>query len=89
LRSSGRGCACRRSKRGVALFEHRKRDGVADELVTRARGQHAEGVVDVTDATVAVAADDHVALRGKETLGALFGLPEFPIAVGEILGEFA
>ena len=69
-------------QRGVALLDHRQLERGADQLAARAAGERAEGIVDVGDAAVAVAAHDHVALRFEEALRALLGLPEFPVAVG-------
>ena len=46
-------------------------------------GQFAIGVVDEGDAAVAVAQHDQVALRFEQAAGALLGLLQFPVAVGQ------
>ena len=71
------------------MFEHREREGTADKLVAGSRSERGEGVVDVADAAIAVATDDHIALCCEKTPGALFGFAELPIAIGKIFGPFA
>ena len=86
-RSSGRARACRRRARVASPCSSTgQRLGGAD----RARraclaGERAEGVVGVGDAAGGVAAHDQVALRFEQAARALFGLAQFPIAVGEIV----
>ncbi len=77
-------CSVGRMRRG-ALFQHRQRERSADKLGARPLGQHAECVVDIGDAAVDVAANDHVALRGEKALRALFRFLELPVAVGKLL----
>ena len=70
-------------ERGVALLEHVEREAAADQRVARLFRQFAIGVVDEGDAAVAVAQHDQVALRFEQAAGALLGLLQFPIAVGQ------
>jgi hypothetical protein len=69
-----------------ALLQHRQRNGRADKLVGRSGGERAERVIDIGDAVVGVAANDHIALRGQEALRALLRFLELPIAVGKFFG---
>jgi hypothetical protein len=53
------------------LLGHRQREARADEVAAAASGERAKGVVGIGDALLAVMADDQVALRLGEALGAL------------------
>ena len=55
----------------------------ADQFFARQFRQFAIGVVDEGDAAVAVAQHDQVALQFEQAAGALLGLLQFPIAVGQ------
>ncbi len=72
-----------RLQRRVALFEDLEREGAADQHVAGTLGQSAIGVVDEGDTAFGVAQHDQVALRFEQAAGALFGLLQFPIAIGQ------
>jgi hypothetical protein len=74
------------SDRGCALLNHLRLIACADERVARAAGERAERVVGVSDAALAVAAHDHVALGCQERACALLCFLELPVAVVERLG---
>ena len=72
-------------ERGVALLEHLELEAAADQRFARLLGQFAIGVVGEGDAAVGVAQHDQVALRFEQAAGALLGLLQFPVAVGQRL----
>ncbi|MGY4424028.1 hypothetical protein ACVWY2_006477 [Bradyrhizobium sp. JR6.1] len=72
-------------ERGVALLEHLEGSGTADQFAAGDLGQRAIGVVGVGDEAVGVAQHDQIVLRLEQGGGALFGLLQFPVAVGHRL----
>jgi hypothetical protein len=70
-------------QRGVALLKYSQHELAADQRAARLLGQFAIGVVDEGDAALGVPQHDQVALRFEQAAGALFGLLQFPIAVGQ------
>ena len=69
--------------RGVALLEDGRHETAADQRVARPRDQFAIGIVDEGDAAFRVAQNDQIALRFEQAAGALLGLLQFPVAVGQ------
>ena len=70
---------------GLALFEHGKRGGGAQERGAVLAGERAEGVVGVADAALAIAPYDQVALRLEQARGTLLGFLQLPHVVGKLL----
>ncbi len=73
-------CAVR-LERGLALLAHARAEIAAEQSFAGAAGKRAERVIDESDAAFSVAADDEIALRVEQALGALLTLLELPIAV--------
>ena len=67
----------------LTLLGRLELEAAADQLVARATGELAVGVVDERDRAVALAADDEVALRLEQVAGALLGVLQLPVAVGQ------
>ena len=72
-------------KRGLSLLEHVEREVAADQRVAGLFGQFAIGVVDEGDAAFCVTQNDQVALRFEQAAGALLGLLQFPVPIGQRL----
>ena len=73
---------------GLTLLKDVKLMGAAEEGLLRAASQRAERIVDEGDAATAIAADDQIALRVEQALGALLALLELPVAIGQLLAAF-
>ena len=69
--------------RDRALFAHRERGWLAEQLLAAFAGERAIGVVGVGQQALCVAADDQVTLRLQQAAGAHLGLAQFPVAVGQ------
>ena len=74
-----------RLKRGLALLKDGECEATADQRASRLLGQFAIGVVDEGDSARRIAQHDQVALGFEQAAGALLGLLQFPIAVGQRL----
>ena len=68
----------------VALLGNREPERGPEQRLAGSAGERAECVIGVGDQAVGTATDDDVALGLDETLGALLGVPELPIAVGKL-----
>ena len=74
-----------RIERALALLKHGECEAAADQRAARLPGQFAIGVVDEGDGACGIAQHDQVALGFEQAAGALLGLLQFPIAVGQRL----
>ena len=67
----------------VALLEDGRCETAAEQRGARPRDQFAIGIVDKGNAALGVTQDDQIALGFEQAAGALLGLLQFPVAVGQ------